>query len=228
MRVAFVKTVDADALARDAVLQAIVRGARVAPMWRAACHGAAMALTRARLGLVIVLSYAAPNGAAAEPATFHLQRIRTPEARLHALVERGLRESPTFRALAARLEQSDVIVYLIADICAPPGIAGRLTFLSATGGVRYVLVRLRPLGSSLLEVAVLAHELQHAGEIADHASIVDADALAREYLRIGHVNRAMPAGTAFDTRAAIDVGYQVLRELEAAARDVEIEAFDNE
>jgi len=187
-----------------------------------------MALTRARLGLVIVLSYAAANGAAAEPATFHLQRIRTTGARLHALIERGLRDSPTFRALAARLEQSDVIAYLIADMCAPPGIAARLTFLSASGGVRYVVVRLRPLGSPLQEVAVLAHELQHAVEIADHASIVDADTLAREYLRIGHLNRAMPAGTAFDTRAAIAAGYQVLRELEAAAHDVEVEALDNE
>jgi hypothetical protein len=192
-----------------------------------------MAPTRTRLALVILLSYAAAGTAAAESLSSpHTRRVRTLDAHLHALLEQGLRESPTLRALAARLEQSDVIVYLIADICAPPGIAGRLTFLSATGGVRYVVVRLRSLGSSLQEVAVLAHELQHAVEIADHASIVDAGALAREYLRIGHVNRAMPAGTAFDTRAAIDVGYQVHRELEAAAHKAahnrDVEAFDNE
>ena len=36
-------------------------------------------------------------------------------------------------------------------------------------------------------------------------------------MRIGHVNPAMPPGTAFDTRAAIDVGHQVHRELAKVA-----------
>ncbi len=183
-----------------------------------------MALTHIRLALVMVLSCTSAAAAAAETLPVHARRIRTIESRLRALVERGLRESPTFRALAARLEQSDVIVYVIADVCPPPGIAGRLTFLSATGGVRYVAVRLRRLGSPLLEVAVLAHELQHAVEIADHASIVDQQALAREYLRIGHVNTSMPPGTAFDTRAAVAVGYDVYRELTSTTSAADADA----
>jgi hypothetical protein len=183
-------------------------------MWRAACHGEDMALTRTRLALVILLSYAAAGTVAAESMPSpHTRRLRTLDAHVQALVEQGLRESPTFRALAARLERSDVIVYLFPDVSPPTGVAGRLTFLSATGGVRYVAVRLRALGSSVREVAMLAHELQHAVEIAERSSIIDAETLVREYQRIGHPSPSMPQGSAFDTHAAIDAGYRVYREL---------------
>ena len=194
-------------------------------MWRAACHGEAMELARIRLALVILLSYAAVSTAMAEPMSPpHTRRIRTLDAHLHALLDQGLRKSRTFRALAARLERSDVIVYLLPDVSPPAGIAGRLTFLSASGGVRYVAVRLRPLGSSVREVAMLAHELQHAVEIAERVSIVDNETLTREYLLIGYANRSMSQGTAFDTQAAIDAGYQVYRELASIPTAPDVEA----
>jgi hypothetical protein len=194
-------------------------------MWRAACHGEDMALARTGLALVTLLLYGTVATTAADPLPLrstHTRRIRTLDAHLHGLLEQGVRESPTFRALAARVEQSDVIVYLVPDVSPPSGVAGRLTFLSATGGVRYVAVRLRPLGSSVREVAMLAHELQHAVEIAENASIVDDETLARQYLRIG-LAKPVPRATAFDTRAAIDAGYQVHRELASilSASDVD-------
>jgi len=180
-----------------------------------------MAPSRARLGLLVLVLLVSARAALADATVPALQRIRTFETRLRLRVEDGMRRSATFRALALRLEQSDLIVYLMYDVCTPPHIAGRLTFLSATGGVRYVVVRLRPLGSLTHEIAVLGHELQHAVEIAEHATIVDEQSLARAYMRIGHVNPSMPQGIGFDTRAAIDVGYQVRRELGAAGRDVD-------
>lgn len=173
-----------------------------------------MARTRIRLALVILLSYAVADMATAESLSSpDMRRLRTLDVHVYTLVEQGLRESPTFRALVERLERSDVIVYLLPDVSPPTGIAGRLTFLSATGGVRYVAVRLRPLGSAVREVAMLAHELQHAVEIAERSSIVDEETLLREYLRIGHPNPSVGQGSAFDTRAAIDVGHQVYREM---------------
>lgn len=164
-----------------------------------------------------MLSLVTVRPVAAEPAPFANRRIRSLEARLQALVERGMHSSPTFRRLAARVERSDVIVYLLSGLCLPPRVDGRLTFLSAAGGVRYVVVHLRPLASPLGEVAVLAHELQHAVEIAERPAIVDERSLAREYLQFGHTSRLMPRGTAFDTRAAIDVGVQVGREVRGIA-----------
>jgi len=41
--------------------------------------------------------------------------------------------------------------------------------------------------------------------------------MEREYRLIGHVNRWVSSGLAFDTRAAVDAGSQVARELRGIA-----------
>ena len=47
---------------------------------------------------------------------------------------------------------------------------------------------------------MMAHELQHAVEIAETPAIVDGESLVREYKRIGYVNTLSPLpGVAFDT-----------------------------
>ena len=38
------------------------------------------------------------------------------------------------------------------------------------------------------QIAMMAHELQHAVEIAETPAIVDGESLVREYKRIGYVN----------------------------------------
>jgi len=98
-----------------------------------------------------------------------------------------------------------------------PRVGGRLTFLSAVPGARYVIVYLRRQLAPVQLVVSVAHELQHAVEIAETPAIVDGRSLAREYTRIGFSNRLIPWATTFDTRAAIDVGEQVLRELRSAS-----------
>jgi hypothetical protein len=64
------------------------------------------------------------------------------------------------------------------------------------------------------QIAMMAHELQHAVEIAETPAIVDGESLVREYKRIGYVNTwsTLP-GVAFDTQAAVRAGEQVLKEL---------------
>ena len=136
--------------------------------------------------------------------------IRSTDPRLRLLLEEGLRHSPTLRALVARLHASDVVVYLRCDVAGPNG---RLTFVSSAGGYRYVVVRLTHFPRAQ-QIAIMAHELQHAVEIADTPAIVDGPSLAREYQRIGYLNQASSLpGVAFDTRAAVDAGKQVLKEL---------------
>ena len=139
--------------------------------------------------------------------------IRSTDRRLRMLLDDGLRSSPTLRALVARLSASDVVVYLRCDGPTEPVAGGRLTFVSSAGGLRYVVVRMARL-SRAQQIAIMAHELQHAVEIADTPAIVDGQSLVREYQRIGYVNSesALP-GIAFDTQAAVRVGEQVLKEL---------------
>ena len=137
--------------------------------------------------------------------------IRSTDRRLRSLLEHGLRMSPTLRALVARLHASDVVVYLQCD--GPSGPDGRLTFLTTAAGYRYVVVRMARLARAQ-QIAMMAHELQHAVEIAETPAIVDGPSLVREYRRMGYENPASQLpGVSFDTHAAMRAGEQVLREL---------------
>lgn len=152
-----------------------------------------------------------------EGAPYHL---RTTDHRLRALMQDGVRTSPTFRALVERLIASDVVVYVRCDNQPASHIDGRLTFAAQAGGYRYIVVRLRPIASRMHLLALLAHELRHAVEIADTPAIVDGPSLAREYERMGYISRMGSAsGIAFDTAAAVQAGEKVLRELIGVSTD---------
>ncbi len=173
-----------------------------------------MRVFRVLLGsFVFLLATIAPAGAADA-----VPRLRTSDRRIRALLDDGLVHSPSLRALVARLAAGDVVVYLRCATL-PAGLAGQLTFVSAAGGFRYVVVRLAFALPSQRAVATLGHELQHAVEIADHPDIVDQASLARAYARIGFEQPARRAVTAFDTQAAIAVGDQIERELKGSAAE---------
>jgi hypothetical protein len=164
--------------------------------------------------MLLCLTVATPSLSIAAESIAEAPRrssIRSTDRRLRSLLEQGVRMSPTLRALVARLHASDVVVYLQCD--GPSGPDGRLTFLSMAGGYRYVVVRMARL-SRAQQIAMMAHELQHAVEIAETPAIVDGPSLVREYRRIGYENpsRQLP-GVSFDTQAAIRAGERVLREL---------------
>jgi hypothetical protein len=172
-----------------------------------------------RLAHALLLLIVAPRVAAATdpaPTSQHQPHIRTLETRLQFVLSQGAEASATFRALVTQLEHSDVVVYLEYERCMRRDgrrLAGRLTFVSAAGGFRYVLVRIRSMPSLDQEIAIVAHELQHAVEVANHPAIVDAASMLREYSRFGRLTRTTNHAFMFDTRAAVDVGWQVQREL---------------
>jgi hypothetical protein len=85
--------------------------------------------------------------------------------------------------------------------------------VTAAAGLRYVVVRMARFPRAQ-QIAMMAHELQHAVEIAETPAIVDGESLAREYKRIGFENQwsSLP-GLSFDTQAAVRTGQQVLKEL---------------
>ena len=139
------------------------------------------------------------------------RHIRSTDRRLIRLVHDGVRTSETFRKLVDRIRHSDVVVYLE---CGGGGSAGgRLTFVSSVGGFRYLHVRVARLPAADAQIALIGHELQHAVEIADAPDIVDAVSLAREYQRIGFASPRVTPGISFDSDAAVETGYRVLREL---------------
>ena len=137
--------------------------------------------------------------------------IRTTDGRLIRLLRDGVRGSETFRRLVDRLRQSDVIVYLECGGTGSSG--GRLTFVSSAANWRYVHVRVARLPSADVQIALIGHELQHAVEVADAPGVIDLPSLAREYQRIGFSSPRPNPGMSFDSSAAVDAGYRVLREM---------------
>jgi hypothetical protein len=145
----------------------------------------------------------------AEP--LHVRGL-TPKAR--ALITVGLTTSPSFHALVDCLNGSDVIVYVKEDPFLPRTLAAQLTFLSAAGNVRYLMVRLTARHAGRQQVAALGHELQHAVEVAERPHIASEQSLAHEFARMssGGYDRPAPQRR-YETIAARRAGDQVWRDL---------------
>ena len=172
-----------------------------------------MTLTPARILSLFLLLVATSSSLTAQTVNDDPHKhIRTTDRRLLRLLRDGVRGADTFRRLVDRLRASDDVVYLECG-GGNRSSDGRLTFVSAVGGVRYVHVRVARLASAAVQIALIGHELRHAVEIADAPGVVDASSLAREYERIGYVSPRVAAGVSFDSDAAIEAGYQVLRDL---------------
>jgi hypothetical protein len=164
------------------------------------------------LPLVLTATIAFRATAVASDGALPFPHIRSPDPQMRALIDDAIDSSATVRALVTRITASDVVVFVACEHDPDVKAAGRLNFMTAAGGVRYVVIRLKPKRRAAA-IAMLAHELQHAAEIADTPAIVDEASLGREYARIGYRSASAAHGLAFDTRAAVDVGRRVVEEL---------------
>jgi Zn-dependent protease with chaperone function len=173
---------------------------RRAPLY-AFCLTAALALSP------ISTSAAALSTMSADPLGAHVRGL-TPQ--MKALIEQGRRRSATFKALIETLNKSDVVVYLEQTKALPNGLDGRLMFLTSAGGVRYLHAQLTTALNHDELIAVTAHELQHAVEVALHPEVRNSPTLAALYERIG-VRTAVK--DRYDTAAAQTTGRRVRSEL---------------
>jgi hypothetical protein len=138
------------------------------------------------------------------------RRVRTTDAEIQTLIAEGVRRSRTFAALLRDLDTTDVIVYVERTRKLPAVIAGRLLLVPVTHSQRYLRIQLGTGGTIEDAIATLAHELQHAIEIATDAEVRDDTALVRLYQRIG---RNSVGAHAYDTQAAQVAGRTVKQEL---------------
>jgi hypothetical protein len=143
-------------------------------------------------------------------------RIRHTDERTAAALRSGQERSPLVRQLVSRIEASNVFLYVGIDPRMSSGLAGRLTFVGGANSYRYMRALLNPeLGGERL-IAAIAHELQHVVEVIDHPEVTSERGLAELYARIGQPNRAGGV-LGWETTAAIDMGYDVRRELTTGA-----------
>jgi hypothetical protein len=129
------------------------------------------------------------------------------------LLAEARRLSPTVRRLLAELEASDLFVYVEFRI--PRSIrTGQLALVGAGVGVRYLKIEIFGVDYVKANIPWLAHELQHAVEIASAPEVTDNAVVRRLYERIGRPSRS--GQDSFETAAAIKVRNQVLAELASA------------
>jgi hypothetical protein len=138
-----------------------------------------------------------------------LRHVRSQDQSVRQLLKRGFTYSLTFRNLMARLDRSDVIVYIEEVAWLPGAIDGRMMIVRTAHGQRYVRIQVVVHGAPDDDVALVGHELQHAIEVADEAGVCDQATLTALYERIGtHGGHHV-----YDTLAAREVGRTVRREL---------------
>lgn len=154
--------------------------------------------------VVVVYLLALVSLSAAEP---HVRRLDGLSA---VAYDYGYERSETFRGLVAALEHSDVIVHVVSTRDLPLQVAGTTRFVGRQGGWRYVRVSIASTLMPKYRVTVLAHELQHALEIAESGAGT-RDAVLAFYQAKGL--RAPTLADGWETLAAAEVERRVWSEL---------------
>jgi hypothetical protein len=142
--------------------------------------------------------------------------VRSTDPVIGSVLADTIEQSAVVRELIDTIDRSNVMVYLARGDCPRPAIAC-LMMAGGSAEVRYVRINFRlPEGlgqasgwhPSELSISI-AHELQHAAEIAQWPEVVDGATLQTAYAR-----RGLDCGSRhLDTDAAIAAGHARRAEL---------------
>jgi hypothetical protein len=138
------------------------------------------------------------------------RHLRAVDRRVSDAIAEGLGRSATFARLVLALDQSDVIVYIETARAMPSTLAGRMLIVAGPANQRYLRIQIADAPRGVELIALIAHELQHALEVAASPDVRDERALIGLYQTIGHGGHGQHR---YDTMAAQDTGRQVRTEL---------------
>jgi hypothetical protein len=141
-------------------------------------------------------------------------RVRSTERYTIALIREGYDRSGTFRRLVDTLQRSDVIVVIQRLPCAGGRIRSCLVSVNGSVGARQIGIKIDPqhtIGDWL--IATIAHELQHAIEIAEHREVIDARSAIALYRQIGVGPCREGLSEECETERALDIEKKVRDEL---------------
>jgi hypothetical protein len=154
--------------------------------------------------LALAMSSGLPN---ADPDSPY-PRVRAASPLMRSIIADAAVRSMTVRDLLAHLADSDVIVHV--ELTGSPQIpVARTKFIAAVSGVRFLRIGINAGVPFSDVVPLLAHELQHAVEIAGEPAATDEEGVRRLYERIGRAR----GGDRYETEAAQLVEWTVRREL---------------
>ena len=189
------------------------------PGWHSGCPSPAVPRQPAGIAAAVCAALAACAIVSAEPtrigdtAECGRTHVRSTDARAAAAVEYGLARSAAFRSLVDAIAESDLIVYVTAAFEMPVQLDGEIHFVTQVASHRYMRVLVRGGLAPWDRAAMIAHELQHAREVADAPSVIDNATMDALYHQIGFavgVDR-------HETDAAREVTMKVMQELASSA-----------
>jgi hypothetical protein len=144
-----------------------------------------------------------------------MPRVRSANPILAALIRKAILRSETFRRLVAEIDASDGLVYVQEGRCGR-GFRACLPFsvtMAGTSRLLRVIVDLRSPDWDLM--GSIGHELQHAIEVLNDASVTSNGAIYFFFKRVG-----TSSGDGFETNAALDAGDRVRAEARKNRRSV--------
>jgi hypothetical protein len=156
----------------------------------------------------IVMAMLVAGGGHAGHADALTPRVRPVTPFVRALIDETAARSMTVRDLLARLACTDVIVYIEMTAATDVPVA-RTKLVASSPGVRFLRIGINARLPFLDLAPMLAHELQHAVEIAEHDEVTDEAGMRRLFTRIGRAR----GGDRYETEAARDVEWIVRGEL---------------
>lgn len=98
----------------------------------------------------------------------------------------AMERSTTFRGLVGALRNSDLIVYIGSESLMAAPVIGEIHFLTSAATHRYLRVLVKADLDPWERAEMIAHELQHALEIAAVPEVRDTAAMDALYDRIGY------------------------------------------
>jgi hypothetical protein len=168
----------------------------------------------ARILVLLGLFGVLPEALLAQTAP--MPRVRGIDLIVAAAIVDATERSATFRAMVARLQASDGIVYVLRGRCGHGVRACLLSNVTAAGDNRVlrIVIDERRTGTDLM--AAIGHELQHAIEIVSDETVQSG---ADIYFKYRFTIRSTLSRTfTFETEAAVQAGDRVREELRARAR----------
>lgn len=168
--------------------------------------------SRTRLALattIVALALLPPFNAFAE-STPH---VRVFDRELKARLDEGIRRSPTLAALVDELDKAAVLVFVDCRLQLPSRVGARVQLATSINGVRYIRVDVSCFLPDAAKITLLAHEFQHALEIAGRSDIVDSDSMESYFQDIGFQTYFDGNHKAYETEAAIAIQERVRAEL---------------
>jgi hypothetical protein len=143
----------------------------------------------------------------ADPLSNPASHLRAASPVMRTLIDDARISSPIVNQLIAELQESDTIVYV--ELTGSPQIPRARTILAAASqGVRFLRISINVLISPIDRVPLLAHELQHATEIAGAVEARDEAGIRQLYKRIGLGG----AADRYETVAATEIERRVRAE----------------